>query len=342
MFFILEKVFFDFGPIFFAVAGFLLSSYVYTKKSKQENLVCPMNGSCDEVVNSRYSKFLGVRVEIMGMGYYALVVLIYTYIFLNTAAVSDLFKFLTTGMTVGAFFFSVYLVTIQAFVLRKWCTWCLFSAGFTTFIFITAVFGADFSLVDLLVKYKSIIIFFHAIAAAIGVGAATITDIFFFKFLKDYRISEAENSTMETLSGVIWVALGILVLTGIGLFIPQSETLMQSSKFLTKAFAVLVLIVNGVLLNLVVSPRLMEITFGEEHHHMKGELRFFRKLALALGGISISSWYIVFFLGSVRSIPISASAGILLYVGVLTLAVGGSYVLDKIMIRKRRKELEGK
>lgn len=342
MFFILEKVFFDLGPVFFAIAGFLLASYVYTKKQKKENLVCPMNGSCDEVVNSRYSKFMGIPVEVAGIGYYAFIVLSYSYIFINADTVSDLFKFLMTGATVGAFIFSCYLVFIQAFILRKWCTWCLFSAGFSTFIFITAVFGADFSLVALLIEYKSFVVFFHALAAAIGVGAATITDIFFFKFLRDYRISESENSTMDTLSGVIWVALGLLILTGVGLFIPQSETLLQSSKFLTKVFAILVLVVNGILLNLVVSPRLMEITFGEEHSHMKGELHFFRRLALALGGISIVSWYIIFILGSLRSIPISAGAGISIYVGALVLAIAGSQVLDRMMIRKRKKELENK
>ncbi len=342
MYFILEKVFFDLGPVFFAIAGFLLASYVYTKKQKQEVLVCPMNGSCDEVVNSKYSKFMGIPVEVAGIGYYALIILSYSYIFINADTVSDLFKFLITGLTVGAFLFSCYLVFIQAFILRKWCTWCLFSAGFSTFIFVTAIFGADFSLNALFLEYKNIIVFFHALAAAIGVGAATITDIFFFKFLKDYKISESEHSTMETLSGVIWVALGLLILTGIGLFIPQSDVLLQSSKFLTKVFAVLVLVVNGVLLNLVVSPRLMEITFGEEHSHMKGELHFFRRIALALGGISIASWYVIFILGSIRSIPVSAGFGIILYLSALALAVGGSYVLDKMMIRKRRKELENK
>jgi uncharacterized membrane protein len=340
MFFILEKVFFDLGPIIFGIAGFLLASYVYTKKQKQENLVCPMNGSCDEVVNSRYSKFLGVPVEVMGMFYYAFIVLIYSYIFLNGNTVSDLFKFFVTGITVGAFFFSVYLIIIQAFILRMWCTWCLFSAGFTTFIFVTAVFGTDLSLVLLLAKYKGIIVFFHAFAAAIGVGAATITDIFFFRYLKDYKISEPEHKTMETLSAVIWVALGVLVLTGIGLFIPQSERLLESSKFLTKAVAVGVLIINGIMLNLAISPRMMEITFGDNFSHQKGELHFMRKLSFALGAISITSWYVIFILGSLKSIPVSIGTGISLYILLICVAVIGSQIFDRMMIMKRKKDLE--
>jgi len=342
MFFILENLFFEFGPIFFAICGFLLASYVYTKKHKKENLVCPMDGSCDEVVNSRYSKFLGVPVEVMGMFYYAFIVLTYTYIFLNAQNVSDLFKFFMTGITVGAFFFSVYLVIIQAFILRMWCTWCLFSAGFTTFIFVTAVFGTDISLVALLAEYKPVIVFFHAFAAAIGVGAATVTDIFFFKFLKDYKISESEHKTMETLSAVIWVALGLLVLTGIGLFIPESERLLQSSKFLTKSVAVGVLILNGIMLNLAISPRMMEITFGDNFSHQRGELHFMRKLSFALGAISISSWYVIFILGSLKSIPVSIGTGISLYILLLIVAIAGSQAFDRYMIYKRKKELGNK
>lgn len=339
---ILEKVFFELGPVFFGICGFFLASYVYTKKQKQENLVCPMNGSCDEVVNSRYSKFLGMSVEVVGMIYYAFIVIAYSYISLNSNSVGDIFKFFMTGVTVGAFFFSVYLVIIQAFILRKWCTWCLFSAGFTTFIFVTAIFGTDFSLSSLLAEYKSVIIIFHAFSAAIGVGAATITDIFFFKYLKDYKISESEHKTMETLSSVIWVALGVLIITGLGLFIPQSEKLLESSKFITKSVAVLVLVLNGIMLNLSISPRMMEITFGDDFSHQKGELHFMRKLSFALGAISITSWYTIFVLGSLKSIPVSIGVGVSLYVLLLFVAIIGSQVFDRVMINKRKKELNNK
>ncbi len=342
MFSILETVFFDLGPVVFGICGFFLASYVYTKKQKQENLVCPMNGSCDEVVNSRYSKFLGIPVEVFGMIYYAFIVIAYSYISLNNDSVGDIFKFFMTGITVGAFFFSVYLVVIQAFILRKWCTWCLFSAGFTTFIFVTAVFGTDFSLTSLLAEYKGVIVIFHAFSAAIGVGAATITDIFFFKYLKDYKISETEHKTMETLSSVIWVALGVLIITGIGLFIPQSEKLLESSKFITKVVAVLVLVLNGVMLNLSISPRMMEITFGDDFSHQKGELHFMRKLSFALGAISIVSWYTIFILGSLKSIPVSVGVGVSSYILLLFIAIIGSQVFDRVMINKRKRELNRK
>lgn len=40
--------------------------------------------------------------------------------------------------------------------------------------------------------FREYIVIACAFAAAIGLGGATITDVFFFKFLKDLKISECE------------------------------------------------------------------------------------------------------------------------------------------------------
>ncbi len=336
---ILEQVFFNLGPIIFGLAGFFVAFYVYIKKKTAKPMVCPLNGECDVVTTSKYSKFFGINVEILGMLYYLFIVFIYVLHNLIPWLLSPTIIFLVTGITIGAFIFSVYLVFIQAFILKKWCTWCLFSAGFSTFIFITALFGAKIDLPELLSQHRTFIIVLHALAGAVGVGTATITDILFFKFLKDYKISQSEHDLMNTLSNVIWFALGLIVITGIGLYIPESERLLNSSKFITKVTAVFVLILNGVMLNLIVSPKLMEITFGAEHEHIKGELKTLRKLSFALGAISISSWYLVFILGSLKKIPVTPKMGILLYFVLLLVAITFSQLFDRYMVAKRKKEL---
>jgi hypothetical protein len=161
--------------------------------------------------------------------------------------------------------------------------------------------------------------------------------VLFFKFLKDYKISKGEQSVMETMSHIIWVALALLIVTGIGLYVPASERLLLSSKFLVKVVAVAVITINGLFLNFIISPRMTRITFGKEPHPEKGEPRLYRKLAFACGAISISSWYIVFLLGSIRSIPLSFRSGLVLYVGVVILAIIGSQVYDKMLFKKRAK-----
>jgi uncharacterized membrane protein len=333
-----ESIIYALGPIVFGLAGFLLAGYISIKKKKVQPLVCPLNGHCDAVVRSRYSRFLGLPVEYIGSLYYAFIAAAYWAKLVRPELFTDTITFFLVAITIGAFLFSVYLVSIQAFVLKKWCTWCLFSAGFSTFIFLFALFGAQIDLVSLLTEYKKVIVIFHALAAAIGVGSATLTDIFFFRFLKDYRISQSESDTMGVFSNVIWVALGVLILTGIGLYIQNAEVLKESSKFLVKVIAVAIVTVNGVLLNLYISPKLTAITFGEKHDHHSGELRFYRKIAFASGGVSIVTWYTIFILGSIRSIPVDFQTGLLVYLALLVLAVMGSQAYDNYLIRKKSKE----
>ncbi len=335
---IFEQVFFNLGPVIFGLAGLSVASYVYIKKKTARPMVCPLNGECEVVTTSKYSKFFGIPVELLGILYYGLIVFVYVLHNLIPWLLSDTVLFFVVGMTIGAFIFSLYLIFIQAFVLKKWCTWCLFSAGFSTFIFITAIFGTQIDVVGFLATYKTPIIIIHALAAAVGVGTATITDIFFFKFLRDYKISESEKNLLDTLSNVIWFALGIIILTGIGLYLPASERLAESSKFLTKVVAVAVVTINGVFLNLVVSPKMLEMDFSNSEISQKSGTRFMRRLSFALGGISISSWYIIFVLGSLKSIPVSFKTAVILYGLVLCFAVVATQLLDRKMVRNYQVE----
>jgi uncharacterized membrane protein len=330
------------GPIIFALAAFGIAAYVYAKKKRDQPMVCPLNGHCDLVTRSRYSKFLGIPVEFIGMVFDILIIFIYTTNYLIPGIIPDIIFFLVIGIAFGAFIFCLYLIIIQAFVLKKWCTWCLFSAGFSTLIFITVLLGSQIDTVALLSQYKIVLIVLHALAAAIGLGAATVSDIFFFRFLKDYRISQNEHEMMETLSNVIWFALGLIVITGIGLFIPKTAVLLVSSKFLIKMVVVGVLIINGVFLNLMISPKLMLITFEEVVDNRVNDLHILRRLSFALGAVSISSWYLVFILGLLPSIPISFHTALLVYLLILCIAMFVSQLLDAKMIRDyKNKGLSG-
>lgn len=328
-------------PIILGLSGFILALYIYiTKKSKNKQpLVCPIGGQCDAVVNSRYSKFLGVPVELMGLVYYALIIVFYLARIFNVEMSQEIL-FFATSFSIIAFLFSVYLVCIQAFSIKHWCTWCLFSAFFTTLIALFSVFVSDFSLIPLLVEYKMIIVIFHAVAAAIGVGATTVTDILFFKFLKDFKISETEKSVMDTMSHIIWIALGILIITGAGLYLPRTLELAESSKFLVKTVAVAIITLNGFVLNFVVAPRLTSVVFnGDEKKILTKKQLYFKKIAFATGAISISSWYVVFILGSIRSIPLSFRTGLIVYFGIVIFAIVMSQIYRQKLAQKNSYEI---
>ena len=237
--------------------------------------------------------------------------------------------FWALALTTAAFLFSLYLTFIQGFVLREWCEWCLVSAFLCAAIFILALRSIPLGLFEFLGEVHTSILVLHGLAAAVGVGAATVTDVLFFKFLKDLRISAEESDILKSVSQVIWLALAVLVVTGLALWLPDAERLNESSKFLVKMTIVAAIIVNGALLNLWIAPKLIRISFGERHAHIPGELRHIRRLAFALGAVSITSWYSAFILGSLRSIDIAFWPLLGLWAAVVAAAAAISQIADR-------------
>jgi uncharacterized membrane protein len=320
--------------IFAAFGGFLLAFYIHHKKRSREKMVCPLKSNCDAVIWSEYSRFLGIPVEILGLFYYGFAAASHALILIIPAETSPIVSFSILAITTAAFLFSLYLTFIQAFAIKQWCAWCLMSAGLCTMIFITSLGISGIGFVSLLGRYREFILIGHLLGMALGVGGATITDIFFFKFLKDFRISEWEADVMHTLSQIIWFALALVVLTGLGLYLPEAEDLNKSAKFLVKMIAVAVIIVNGAFLNLLVAPKLVKISFHERHKHETGELHHIRKIAFALGAISIVSWYSTFILGMMRTSPIAFLPLLFVYLSLLSAAVIGSQFLERFFVKK--------
>jgi uncharacterized membrane protein len=318
-----------------ALGGFFISFYIFRKKrAAGEHLVCPIGSNCDDVVHSQYSVFLGMPVEILGLIYYAVVAICYTAFMFVPIAVPMYFVFGVFVVSLAAFLFSLYLTFIQLFNLRQICTWCLISASLCTVIFALAVSASSFGIVEILSEYGQAIRMFHILGVTLGVGGATITDIFFFKFLKDFRISESESDVLHTLSQIIWFALAVLIITGIGLYLPAKDYLNESPKFLVKMIVIGIIIINGALLNLLIAPKLVKISFGEQHEHQQGELHRERKLAFALGSISLVSWYSAFILGMMREIPYGFAQLLSVYLGILFLAVTASQIFDYYFMKR--------
>jgi uncharacterized membrane protein len=109
------------------LCGFFLSFYIYSKKKAKKKLICPRYSTCDTVIHSDYSKIIGIPVEVLGMVYYAFIGSAYTFIFIG-GAWSYQVAIVLLGISLCACLFSLYLVSIQAFVVKHWCVWCLSSA----------------------------------------------------------------------------------------------------------------------------------------------------------------------------------------------------------------------
>ncbi|MBI4256626.1 vitamin K epoxide reductase family protein [Candidatus Uhrbacteria bacterium] len=282
----------------FALGGLLLALYLYNKKqTHQQPFICPLRGNCAEVIHSEFSKFLGVPVELIGITYYAGLLIGHGLVVASPVLFDWLEPSLLLASTI-AFLFSLYLTFIQLVVLKKICTWCLFSAALCLSIFLIAIVGGREVVLPILLEFRPIILVLHILFMALGLGAATLTDIFFLRFLRDLRISQEESDVFSTLSQFIWFALCLMVITGFALYLPQAVSYNDSPKFLAKIIVVSVIIVNGAFLNLSIAPKLAKITFAQPHKHKVGELVLARRFAFVLGPISIVSWYSAFILGS--------------------------------------------
>lgn len=123
------------------LAGFLLASYIYKCKHRKRPLVCPMRGSCDFVTQSDYSKFLGIPVERLGMVYYMAVFLFHALVLLYPPLFSREIVIASLAASTAAILFSLYLMGVQAFVLKQWCTWCVCSALLCAAIFAVTYLG---------------------------------------------------------------------------------------------------------------------------------------------------------------------------------------------------------
>ena len=127
------------------ICGFWVARHIYKHKKAKKPLVCPVGFDCNFVVHSDYSEFMHIPLEIFGMMYYALLSLSYLYFIFVPDAISPLFSGIVALVSFGAFLFSMYLLVIQIFVLKKGCSWCIVSVAISTLVFIVIAYWYDFS-----------------------------------------------------------------------------------------------------------------------------------------------------------------------------------------------------
>ncbi len=315
--------------MFAAFGGFLLAFYINHKKRSNEKMVCPLDSDCGLVIHSKYSVFLGISVEILGTIYYGVIGIMYGIFLIIPQFVSQGVVFFMLTISTVAFLFSLYLTSAQIFAIKQICTWCLVSAGLTTAIFFTTLAISEFSFLNILTEYKNIILGIHLFGFGIGLGAVTIMDVLFFKFLKDLKISEFESEVLFTISQVVWLVLVVLIISGVGLYLPKADILNESGKFLAKMVIIAVIIANGIFLNIIVSPKLVNISFGKTHTHEVKKSSKLKKFAYASGAISLTSWYYASALGIAKNPTLGFWGLIFVYLFMIGAAILISQVFEK-------------
>ncbi len=171
---------------------------------------------------------------------------------------------------------------------------------------------------------REIIVFIHALSAGVGIGAVFTTDFLFFKFTKeDRRLSEKNAEIMKGLSRIIWIAITLLLASGIYL-VATKMAVMQNPKFLLKMIVVAIVLLNGLLLNIFLTPRLHRIAFHDDVLAPTDSHDNVRKIAMASGAISAFSWATAFLLGKLNTIPFSLAIGAGIYFAILAIIALGA------------------
>lgn len=148
--------------------------------------------------------------------------------------------------------------------------------------------------------HRTLFLTLHILGVVVGMGGASIADVLFFDFLRDFRISRKEADVLRVLSRVILASLVLLLLSGAALYVADPARLSRSPAFLAKAAILVLLTANGMVMHVRVLPHLVELSF-RKRLLPHGSIARLHILAFALGAVSMTSWYAVFFLAMLKS-----------------------------------------
>ena len=183
---------------------------------------------------------------------------------------------------------------------------------------------------------KTILIIIHVFGAVIGAGGAYMSDLLFLKAARDEVISKTEIGFLKLGGKIGWFGLFILVLSGTGLFLLDTEKYLASPKFLVKMTIVAVLIINGIIFHATHIPRMAR--HAGQHFPSSDEFMRKRPLLLLSGCVSIISWSAALILGMLKSIPYSYETTMLLYAAAVGLAFLGAFTLKNKLVPGRKRQ----
>lgn len=173
----------------------------------------------------------------------------------------------------------------------------------------------------------------HVLGFALGIGGAFTTDVLFFRFLKDLRISRWEASIMKALSKVLWLGVTLLLFSGAWLFSMDTETYLNSARFLAKMTIVLIIILNGTILHFYFSPHLHKVSYKGHPERIRRDTPI-RIGAFASGAISMTSWLFALGIAWVKWQDVPYLAYIGAYLLALAFAISISLIIDKQLEQK--------
>lgn len=189
------------------------------------------------------------------------------------------------------------------------------------------------NIISFLQDHRLIVLALHVLSMAIGLGGATVSDILFFRFLKDYRVSKKEEEVLHVLKDVVLGAIVLIVISGVALYLTDIPTYSASPMFRIKMTVTAVVVLNGTALHLFIAPYLIHLNMRE--HGRMG--RNWSRFAFALGAVSVCSWYSAFLIAMLKSaLPFTYGTMLTAYIILLCTGILGSQVVEHVLTNRAR------
>ena len=118
--------------IVLAILGIFDSGYLVKERVKKKPLSCPIDGGCEKVVESKWNTTFFIKNDILGLFYYVLILFLTLYLFF----ISEKLLLFTKILSGASLLFSLFLVFIQAKIIKEYCFYCLISALINLLIFV--------------------------------------------------------------------------------------------------------------------------------------------------------------------------------------------------------------
>ncbi|MEX0672741.1 MAG: vitamin K epoxide reductase family protein [Candidatus Paceibacterota bacterium] len=321
--------------LFVALGGFGVAANIFRTKRSGEELVCPSGSDCNVVVNSRFSKFFGIPLEILGMTYFALIAISYSILLFIPQAIEGNLLLVVALATMAAALFSLYLLFVQAFLLGAWCIWCILSSMFSLVIFaisFVTLERAGVPVYDFLMSIEGLLEFLKFFGYTLGVGASTSAVMLFFNFLRDLDISDKELTTLKGLTELVWAGFGFVLVTLLISFIMlisvEVEPLTSvAAPLVTQIVVLLTLGFTLAVLMILYAPFLVFMPFATKKDSCAEWLNALRLPTFIVGGLVLASWYYAFTLNFLPEYSLSLLLGA--YGIILAVAAAVAWLVER-------------
>ena len=125
------------AAVLLSLLGLADALYLTIEHVTGQSVKCTIISGCSEVLSSPYAVVAGIPLAALGAAAYFTVFSLATLAASGYRAAGTLLTPIITAM----FFVSIWLIYLQAFVIREFCQYCLFSAAITTALLVVVVVG---------------------------------------------------------------------------------------------------------------------------------------------------------------------------------------------------------